>query len=237
MRDLLASGANAGLWARIKSRIVSEVTSQVSVAFAGVSSVPVGTVSPYAGSSTPANWLFCNGSAVNRTTYANLFAVIGTTYGAGDGSTTFNLPDLRGRVVIAQDNMGGVGAAGRVSAATSLNYSAGAATHSLSIGEMPNHDHGGSATTSSNGSHSHGTGSVSYPYFAVAAAAVGTIDAIQTGAGADGVMFVSGGSAGAVGTTASTGAHTHTVTVGAQGSGTGHNNLQPLLTLNYIIRA
>ncbi|HIX16953.1 MAG TPA: phage tail protein [Candidatus Gemmiger faecavium] len=59
---------------------------------------PPGMIVPYAGAAAPAGWLLCDGSAVSRTTYADLFAVIGTTYGAGNGSTTFTLPDLRGRV-------------------------------------------------------------------------------------------------------------------------------------------
>ena len=58
-----------------------------------------GMVSPYAGSVAPAGWLICDGSAISRTTYSALFAVIGTTYGAGDGSTTFNLPDFTNRVI------------------------------------------------------------------------------------------------------------------------------------------
>lgn len=63
-----------------------------------LSVVPVGVVLPYAGTTAPTSlYLICDGSAVSRTTYADLFALIGTTYGAGDGSTTFNLPDMRGR--------------------------------------------------------------------------------------------------------------------------------------------
>lgn len=54
-----------------------------------------GFVMPFAGSTAPKGWLICDGSAVSRTTYSNLYSVIGTTYGSGDGSTTFNLPDLR----------------------------------------------------------------------------------------------------------------------------------------------
>lgn len=57
--------------------------------------LPIGLVFPFAGSTIPANFLECDGSAVSRTTYADLFTVIGTTYGTGDGSTTFNLPDYR----------------------------------------------------------------------------------------------------------------------------------------------
>ena len=58
-----------------------------------VVSAPTGAVMAFAGSSAPEGWLVCDGSAVSRTTYADMFAVIGTTYGSGDGSTTFNLPN------------------------------------------------------------------------------------------------------------------------------------------------
>lgn len=59
------------------------------------SEMPVGTISPFGGSAIPSGYLLCNGQAVSRTTYADLFAIIGTAYGSGDGSTTFNIPDLR----------------------------------------------------------------------------------------------------------------------------------------------
>jgi microcystin-dependent protein len=61
-------------------------------------SQPTGSVIAFAGSAAPTGWLLCDGSAVNRTTYATLFTTLSTTYGAGDGSTTFNLPDMRGRM-------------------------------------------------------------------------------------------------------------------------------------------
>lgn len=64
---------------------------------------PIGGILPYPSSTAPTNWLVCDGSAVSRTTYAELFAVIGTNYGAGDGSTTFNLPNYKGRVPVGQD--------------------------------------------------------------------------------------------------------------------------------------
>ena len=60
---------------------------------------PAGVIIPFAGTSVPTGYLLCNGAAVSRTDYANLFAAIGTLYGAGDGSTTFNLPDARDRVL------------------------------------------------------------------------------------------------------------------------------------------
>lgn len=68
-------------------------------------SLPVGAVLAYVGHDTPDEFLFCNGQAVSRTTYAKLFQVIGEHYGAGDGSTTFNVPDLRGRGTIGHRSM------------------------------------------------------------------------------------------------------------------------------------
>lgn len=89
--------------------------------------VPVGTILPYAASSAPTGYLLCYGQAVSRATYATLFALVSTTYGTGDGSTTFNLPDLRGRVPLTLDNLGG-SAASRVASATSLNANGGLET-------------------------------------------------------------------------------------------------------------
>lgn len=75
---------------------------------------PVGVVLPFAGSAAPSGWLLCAGQEVSRTTYAALFTALGTAYGVGNGSTTFNLPDLRGRIPGGKDDMGG-------SAASRLN--------------------------------------------------------------------------------------------------------------------
>lgn len=66
--------------------------------------MPAGSVIQWAGSIAPANWLLCDGSAVSRTTYASLFAAIGVLYGSGDGTTTFNVPDLRGRVPVGKNS-------------------------------------------------------------------------------------------------------------------------------------
>lgn len=71
------------------------------------SGVPSGTVTAFAGGSPPAGWLECNGGVISRTSYAALFAAIGTTYGSGDGSTTFSLPDLRGEFVRGWDHSRG----------------------------------------------------------------------------------------------------------------------------------
>jgi hypothetical protein len=75
-----------------------------------LSVVPVGTVLPYAGLSLPSGslYLFCDGSAVSRTTYSALFTAVGASYGAGDGSTTFNVPDLRGRVPVGKGSVSGL---------------------------------------------------------------------------------------------------------------------------------
>jgi microcystin-dependent protein len=77
---------------------VSEVQAMVGAG------IPSGLVSPYAGDSAPAGWLLCDGSLVSRTTYADLYAVTGDTYGDGDGTTTFNLPDLRARAAVGADD-------------------------------------------------------------------------------------------------------------------------------------
>lgn len=107
--------------------------------------VPSGTVMAFAGSTAPSGWVFCNGSAISRTTYSSLFSAIGTAYGSGNGSTTFNIPDLRGRTVFGKDNMGGSTASRLTSAGgitgTTLGATGGAQTKSLSTSEMPSHSH------------------------------------------------------------------------------------------------
>lgn len=90
---------------------------------------PAGIIMPFAGTVAPQGCLFCDGSAVSRTTYATLFAVIGTTYGAGDGETTFNIPDLTGRVVIGVSNSHALGTTG------------GSETVTLTDDQLPEHSH------------------------------------------------------------------------------------------------
>lgn len=101
--------------------------------------IPAGAVQAFAMSTVPAGWLECNGAAISRTTYAVLFSAIGTTYGAGDGATTFNLPDLRGYFVRGWDNGRGIDT-GRVfgSAQATANL---AHTHAAGTLIMPNHGH------------------------------------------------------------------------------------------------
>jgi microcystin-dependent protein len=95
---------------------------------------PTGSVVMFAGSAAPTGWLLCDGSAVSRTTYAALFAAIGTTYGTGDGSTTFNLPDLRGRTPV------GAGAGpGLTSRALGAKF--GEESHTQTAAEVGVHSH------------------------------------------------------------------------------------------------
>ena len=77
------------------------------VSTAGAAIAPTGTITQYAGPTAPSGYLLCDGSAVSRTTYSDLFAICGTLYGAGDGSTTFNVPDLRGRTSVGYAASGG----------------------------------------------------------------------------------------------------------------------------------
>jgi len=97
--------------------------------------LPIGSITAYGKETAPANWLICDGSAVSRTSYADLFAVIGTKYGEGDGSTTFNLPNLKGRVPVGLD--------GGDTDFNEIGKTGGEKTHQLTINEMPSHNHPG----------------------------------------------------------------------------------------------
>jgi len=139
----------------------------------------------------PTGWLPCDGRAVSRATYWRLFSVTGTTYGVGDGSTTFNLPDLRGRALVALDNLGGTAANRILAVGSSLGAAGGAESHQLSATEMPAHTHPLQQTLVASG-----------------------INVT--------VSSQAGGTAGATGFT---------------GGGQFHNNLQPFMFVNYLIKA
>jgi microcystin-dependent protein len=143
-----------------------------------VSSLPAGAVTDFAGSTLPTGWLWCDGSVISRTTYADLFTAISTTYGAGDGSTTFALPDARGRVTAGKDNMDntvgtGGGDAGRLTSGSkaaidgdTLGASGGVQEHLLLHEEsgVPAHSHPylrhNTVTRTSSGANTAGAGSV-----------------------------------------------------------------------------
>ena len=92
----------------------------------------VGAIKPWTAAAAPDGYLLCNGAAVSRTTYADLFAVIGTTYGAGDSSTTFNVPQLQGKLPQGYDgntyNLAGTGGANTVTVAVTNNQGATSTT-------------------------------------------------------------------------------------------------------------
>ena len=172
----------------------------------GIVAVPTGCVLPYAASVAPSGFLFCFGQAVSRSTYSDLFGVITSIYGDGDGSSTFNLPDLRGRVIAALDSMGGQ-VAGRLTNqsggvhGTVLGAGGGLETHTLTEAQLAAHTHGaGSYVINTGGDAAQNTSS----------GAVFRQDLTRT-------TPVSGSS-------------------GSTGSGSAHNNVQPTLVLTYIIK-
>ncbi len=158
------------------------------------SSMPVGALLAWLSVDIPEGWVVCDGRALERVTYPALFALIATTYGAGNGTTTFNVPDLRGRVVVGMDNMGGV-SANILSAPWSkiVGGTGGEEQHQLSINELPSHAH---------------TSRITGATFGLGAAA---------GANA---------SAGSVG-------NLNTTSVGGGGA---HNNVQPSMAVNWLIK-
>ena len=189
----------------------------ISSATGAVGFMPIGVVVPFAGSTSPAGWLLCFGQTVSRTTYAGLFATIGTTWGSGDGSTTFGLPDLRGRAVAGKDDMGG-SAANRLTAAgsgitgTTLGTSGGTETHTLITSQMPSHTHTQDA-------HGHN---------------IQRSNSAATSVGADAsALYRPQQSTGAsyVDTQSTTATNQNT------GGGGAHQNTQPTIILNYIIKA
>ena len=114
--------------------------------------MPTASIMPYAGSSAPTGYLLCDGAAISRSTYSNLFGLLATTYGSGDGSSTFNIPDLRGRVIAGH---GGTLLSGSADAIGATNAHS-TKTHTLSTAEMPAHTHN---TEAGGGNPSPGEGS------------------------------------------------------------------------------
>jgi len=180
--------------------------------------VPTATVLPYAGSSAPTNFLLCYGQAISRTTYATLFAVVGTTYGVGDGSTTFNLPDLRGRAVAGQDDMGGTSANRMTSPINgdTLGATGGSEGHTLTTAQLPAHDH----------KLFHSTLTTVTPTVPTSTSAVTYRNQHPYVAGSEIFSYNMHGVSGS----ASIGASS------SVGSGSSHNNVQPTIILNYIIK-
>ena len=214
------------------------VTVTVNPEITVIAKPPAGALMPFAGAAAPAGYLACDGSAVSRTTYATLYAAIGTTYGAGDGSTTFNLPDLERRAI--------VGAGGMASTAlgNTVGATGGSETHTLTTSEMPRHTHGISGAPS----HTHGAGTYS-------AASAGSAHKHQVPVHMD--AFDDDGpltdrnvrlrDEGVYVDTRTDGAHSHAISGrsatggshshidGPAGSGGAHNNIQPSIVMLWII--
>lgn len=142
-----ADAGNTALDKSERTQLKNAILAMISAQGAGV---PTGIIQPYAGAAAPTGYVLCYGQAISRVTYEDLYAIIGTTYGTGDGSTTFNVPDLRGRFPLGKDDMGGV-AANRVTAAQgkTLGGSDGEEDVELTTDEIPSHTHqmGGSLGT------------------------------------------------------------------------------------------
>lgn len=180
--------------------------------------LPVGLIIPYAG---PGNngWLWCDGHEEPRTvagTPTPLFSLIGTDFGAGNGSTTYNVPDLRGRVVVGPDALGGT-AANRVPGLSVAN-SGGAATHTLAYAEMTAHNHGGvTHYMNRNNVHSHNIRYAEDTY------QHSTAESIRTFGGSYGYM-----------STYSDTNHVHSTT--GSGGGAAHDNVQPYQASGFLIK-
>ena len=187
------------------------------------SAFSAGMLMPYAGASAPSGWLLCYGQAISRTTYAALFAIIGTTYGSGDGSTTFNVPDLRGRVIAGQDDMGGTSAnrltdqSGGLDGDT-LGDTGGSETHTLTAAEMA-HIHGFGRWKGTNDD-------LEWLYNNATWSGLGSYTYKQT----------LGEGGGDTGTISSGEATTTSVFLDGSDTPSAHNNVQPTIILNYIIK-
>jgi microcystin-dependent protein len=104
---------------------------------------PVGSITAYSSTTAPLGWLLANGQAVSRTTYADLFAVIGTSYGVGDGSTTFNLPDLTGRTIVmaSSTQIATSTTDGTANNRATIGYKGGETMHTQTVNELAAHNH------------------------------------------------------------------------------------------------
>lgn len=182
--------------------------------------VPAGCVADFAGVTAPTGWLVCAGQALSRSDYPDLFAVVGTAYGAPSGAT-FNLPDCRGRVTAGRDIDSG-GFAGRLTTPNSqtLGATGGAQTITLTSAQMPTHTHAVTGTTNSAGAHTHGFPGSNGTAF--------DTTTTRFGLGNDGALF-----------TNSNGDHSHTIDVTAANAGNSeaHPNVQPTIIFTKIIKA
>ncbi len=170
--------------------------------------VPTGVLAQFAGATAPSGWLLCDGAAVSRTTFATLYAEIGTAYGVGDGSTTFNLPDLRGRVPVGKGTHVDVDTLGDSDGITTVANRRPKHKHTASSTDS-GHGHTGSTTAHANGGDQ------------------------NVGGGGGGIIVAGPSSAGSI--TVNSGTASITTTVGPQ-TGAEPTDSEAYLVVNYIIK-
>jgi microcystin-dependent protein len=194
---------------------------------------PAGIVSAFAGPTAPEGWLLCFGQEIAIASFPDLYAVLGTVYGSltngsgGAGSTHFRVPDMRGRAVAGEDDMGGT-AANRLTTAGSgingiaLGATGGSQTHTLTSAQMPSHTHTQDA-------HGHVISSNSF---------AGDLQIVVGPRGGDGA-FYSLNDSGSDANVAAAVIYARNTTATNQNTGGGgaHTNTQPTIILNYIIKA
>lgn len=190
--------------------------------------VPIGAVIDYFGTSAPnSSFVLPYGQAISRTTYSALFAIFSTTFGTGDGSTTFNVPDLRGRVIAGKDDMGGSAASRLTSSyfggtATSLGATGGSESHALTVAQIPTLTSSGTVTVNvASGVIPTNTGQS----FIAASAGGGT---------GTGYVNTNGGTIGNINSLSGSNSLTTSGTGGATGAA--HNNTQPTIIANKLMR-
>lgn len=169
--------------------------------------------------SPPTGWLQCYGQAISRTTYADLFTALGTAYGSGDGSTTFNVPDCRGRVLVGAHSMNNAEPSlTRMTSNNTRGAVGGTQSHSLTVSQMPSHAHTGGTTSIW---HEHLIGHGAY-YVNPAYSDSALVGFADVGLAQVGLYYAN---------------IDHTHNIPANGSSTAHNNLQPYTTLTQIVKA
>ena len=198
---------------------------------------PIGVIRLFAGSTAPNGWLICNGDAVSRSAYSDLFKIIGTTYGVGNSNSTFTLPDMRGRCPI------GVGTGASLTART-LGSNVGAETATLSEANMASHTHTASVGTESV-THTHtgtsgGQSADHTHYFSHTTGTSGSYGLMDSATASSSGQPSTGGISADHTHSTTTGNesanHTHSVTNSNTGSGTAFGIMSPSIVVNFIIK-